>query len=382
MANNTTAPQPFEIKANSRRRARRWALGVGGIALLGASAALAAPLLGAKAESAPTVVKTPRRVRVAKVTAAPEQRGQRYPGTLRAHQRATLAFDLGGRLTARSVQVGDRVKKGQVLARLDARALSNAVSSTRAELDQVQARLTQQKRDQRRTERLWKSDVISAQEHESSALQVDVLAASERTMQVRLREARRMLGESVLRAPFDGIVAAVHRERGEMVAPGTSIVELSGDHRLEIEIQVPEQTLAHLSPESDVRVDLPLAGKKNLKGTVRQIGQAASGTGRLFPVIVELLDSSGLRAGMTAEAVLELSAQKALAVPVAAVRDPSGERPSVIRVRDDRAEIVPVSLGELLGDQVVVEGPLAVSDQVVIASHAFLLDGDSVQVVP
>ncbi len=157
---------------------------------------------------------------------------------------------------------------------------------------------------------------------------------------------------------------------------------MSGDHRLEIEIQVPEQTLAHINLDSRVRIDFPLVGKHDITGTVRQIGQAAAGTGRLFPVIVDLESTPGLRAGMTAEVVLDLSADSALSVPVAAVRDPSGSAPSVIRVRGDKAEIVPVSVHELLDDRVVVRGPLAVGDRVVVAGHAFLLDGDSVQVAP
>ncbi len=158
------------------------------------SAALAAPLLEQPAEAPAAKASGPRRVRVGVVEAAPAVRGQRYPGTVRAHQRATLAFNLGGRLTARSVDVGDNVKKGQVLARLDAREVQNAVAGTRAELDQVRARLKQQKRDQERTRRLWKSGVISTQEHETSSLQLNVLKASKRSMEVRLRESRRLLG--------------------------------------------------------------------------------------------------------------------------------------------------------------------------------------------
>ncbi|MEZ4219973.1 MAG: efflux RND transporter periplasmic adaptor subunit [Polyangiaceae bacterium] len=379
MANTEAAPIGAKTAKKTRiRRALTW----GGLALLGASAALAGPRLATEDGPEPPPDRSSRKVRVAEVVAADAPGGARYAGTLRAAQRAVLAFQLGGRVAARPVHIGDTVKAGQVLARLDARELANAASAARADLDQTQARLEQQTRDRARAVQLWKQGAISTQESEVATSQLNVLKASSRSMEVRSRDARRRLGETVLRAPFAGVVAAVHRERGETVSPGTPIVELSGDDRLEVELQVPEQTLAQLEPAATVRVDLPLVGKRGLEATVRHIGRAASGSGRLFPVIVELDDAPGLRAGMTAEVVLGLRPSHALSLPVAAIRDPSGSSPTVLRVSADRVQVVPLTLRDLRGDSVTVEGNLQVGDRVVVAGHAFLLDGDRVQVAP
>lgn len=353
---------------------------------LAASAAVAAPLLGSQ-ETVPAPTPTmaaaqPRRVHVASVEQSDGAHGQRFPGTVRAGERATLAFNLGGRLAARSAKVGDRVARGAVIARLDAREVGNAVAASRAELDSVKARLKQQRRDRERALKLWKSGVISEQEHETSSLQLDVLGATERGTQVRLREAQRLLSESVLRAPFAGTIAAVHAERGEMVAPGAPIVELTGTGALEVEVQVPEQTLSRLAERSPIRIDLPKMGRSNLKGSVKQLGRAASERGRLFPVIVSLdpEQAEGVLPGMTAEVVLDVQGSAELSVPVAAVRDPSGTAPSVLQLQGDRVRVVPVRVRELAGERVVVAGALKAGQRVVVAGHAFLLDGDRVAI--
>ena len=320
--------QPNEPKipgknSKPRRRVLGWL--AGGAALVGMGIA-AGPLLAASPKPDPLPLTAgPRRVQTAEVQAGPTVREQRFSGSLRARQRATLGFTLSGRLASREVEVGQRVKRRQVLARLDARELSNAVKSTRAALDEVSARRKQTERDHARSNKLWVEGVITTQDREQVESQRAVLGANERASRARLNESRRLLSETVLRASFDGVVVAVHRERGELVGPAAPIVEVSGDARLELEVFVPEQSLSRLKPDADVVVDLPIMGKLGLRAVVQRIGTATSGAGRLFPVVVELVDPTpDARPGMTAEVVLPLGAASGLTVPVAAVRGPFG----------------------------------------------------------
>ena len=373
------APLPEET-TKKRGKFRPWMGWLVAVAALTGVAVVAAPLLASSPEPTPEALSAgPRRVQIATATAAPETRNQRFSGALRARRQATLSFLLSGRLLQRKVELGAKVTRGQVLATLDARELSNAVRGSNAALDEVTARKQQMDRDAVRTKKLWSAGVATVQEHESVQAQRAVLGASQRATQVRLRESRRLLRETVLRAPFDGTVVAVQGERGELVGPSTPIVEISGDDRLELEIAVPEQTLAKLRPGTEVLVDLPLMGRRGQSAVVTRIGSSTAGAGRLFPVVIDLIDPAAeARPGMTAEVALPVSAKAALSVPVAAVRDPSGTAPKVMRLHGDVVHEVPVRVLELLEDRVLVEASLQTGDRVVVAGHAFLLDGDRV----
>jgi RND family efflux transporter MFP subunit len=372
----------LEKTAKNTRRFPPWLGWLAAAGALSGAGIVAGPLLAATPKPAPTPLTSgPRLVQIAAVEAAPLARTQRFSGALRARRSATLGFLLSGRLVGRKVELGAKVKRGQVLATLDARELNNALRGSTAALDEVTTRKRQMDRDALRTDGLWRAGVATEQEHERVQAQKSVLGATQRATEVRLRESRRLLSETVLRAPFDGTVVAVHGERGELVGPTMPVVEISGDDRLELEVAVPEQTLAKLQPNTSVVVDLPIMGARGMSGVVSRIGSAAAGAGRLFPVVIDLVDPDpDARPGMTAEVALPVSAKAALSVPVAAVRDPSGTAPKVMRLEGDAVHEVPVRVFELLTDRVLVQGELRAGDRVVVAGHAFLLDGDHVAV--
>ena len=327
-----------------------------------------------------------KRVEVATVEAASESRELRFSGVTRAKQRARLGFLVRGRVIDRPVEVGDTVRAGQVLARLDRRALDNAVANARGALAEIEARRSQAERDRERTAQLVEAKAATGEELERSSAGLDALRAAETAAQARLREAERQLGESVLEAPFAGTVTEVMAEPGEMVVPGGPILVLSGDGAVELEVEVPESVVGHLIVGDAATVDLPVLGARGVEGRVVSVGRAAVGTGSLFPVRVLLEDGDrSLVAGATAELVLRLTNEGALSVPVEAVVNPGGHRPVIFRVvqvaEGARVEKLPVTLGNLLGDRVTVHGDLDVGHEVVVGGQRGLLDGETVEVL-
>jgi RND family efflux transporter MFP subunit len=320
------------------------------------------------------------RVEVAAVEAVSSRRPLRYSGIVRAADRADLAFSMPGRMERRPVELGDRVERGQLLAALDAAQFRNARDAARARVQDVQARLAQLRRDHDRVERLLEARAAGREEVEQVRSGLEAAEAGLAAAQAELAESERLVREARLLAPFPGTVSELRLEPGEYAQPGVPVVQLSGADALEIEIEVPEAQRAGLEPGSVVGVELPLLSGRRLTGRIESLGRAATRAGRLFPVVVALERAPGVVPGVTAEVELSAGGEARPSVPVAAVIDPGGNDAAVFRAAGGRVERVPVSVRELVGSRVTVEGALAPGDEVVVAGHASLLDGEAVEV--
>jgi RND family efflux transporter MFP subunit len=324
--------------------------------------------------------RTPR-VRVSTVEKTSSRRTLRFAGVTRASRRAMLAFLVPGRMAARAVSEGDHVQAGQALGRLDDASFRHATQSAEAAESEAAARLAQSGRDLERVERLASVRAATQEEVEHAKTASDAVRAAHMAAAAQLAEARRALADTVLRAPFTGTITAVVRQPGEWVAPGMPVIELSGDGDVEMGVEVTEVVAPHLKIGDRVVAELPLSRGERVNGRISSVARAAVGAGRLFPVIVDLDPTPEITSGMAAEVLFDVSAPEALSVPVAAVVSPGSSRAKVFVVRDGRAREVGVELGELQGDRVLVQGDLAPGEQVVVAGHTRLADGDDVEIL-
>ncbi|MEM6453504.1 MAG: efflux RND transporter periplasmic adaptor subunit [Acidobacteriota bacterium] len=334
---------------------------------------------------------TRKTVLTAEVRATDAARTLRFSGVTRAARRAALPFTVRGRLAKRPVEIGDRVRAGDLLAQLDDRERVNAVTAADAQLAELRARRDQATRDWDRAKQLMARRAATSEEVERTRAGLDALDAAVSAAETRLREEERLLDEARLRAPFDGVVTAVSAEPGEYVNTGQSVVTLSGAGAVEVEVEVPERVIPQIGAVgSRVEVELP-AFERTVAGRVTARGEAGRGAGALFPVIIALdgADADAGRfaplPGLTAELVLALRNPDALAVPVVAVINPGSRQPLVYRVVDERVERVSVDIGPLQGSYVAVTpiaGALQPGDAVVVGGQRGLLDGDAVSSRP
>lgn len=316
------------------------------------------------------------------VQATRVQRHVRFAAVTRARNRAVLSFAVPARVTQRPVEEGDAVAAGQVLARLDDREYRHAVDATQAAVAELAARRDQARRDLRRAKELTAVKVGTAAALEQAGAKAAALASSLEGAQARLREAQRLLAETVLKAPFSGTVTGLHIEPGEWAAPGQPAIELAGDGPVELKVEVPETIVTHLEAGQAVTVVLPFSDRQTVPGQIRTVAKAAIGAGRLFPVKIDLPPGPGVRPGLTAQVQFDLSSDKVLTVPLAAVVNPGASQPYVFVCQDGVAQRRAVSLGSLVADRVVVSGPVVDGDQVVVAGHSQLADGDRIETHP
>lgn len=326
-----------------------------------------------------------KRVEVETAEAASVARSLRFSGITRAERRASLSFPMGGRVLERPVDLGDATVEGQVLARLDDREMTHAVAAARATVAEIKARRLQVDQEATRVQRLAENGAATTEELEQATAAASALEASADAAEARLRDAERIRGDAVLRAPFTGMVSEVPIEAGEYASAGHTVVVISGDGPVEVEIGVPESLIPSLHEGDTVEARLPFSAEREIEGRVRSVSHAGIGTGQLFPVVVSFGDQPGLDPGMTVEVVLHSRSDASVTVPLTAILNPGGSQPRLFRVRDSVVELVPVKVEQLTGERVAVSATagatVAAGDLVVVSGQGGLLDGETVEVV-
>jgi RND family efflux transporter MFP subunit len=315
-----------------------------------------------------------------RVQAENPRQGARFAGVTQAKNRAVLSFAVPARVAERPVTSGSHVALGAVLARLDDGEFRNAVDLARAAATELKAQWEQACRDRRRIAKLTESRVTTVSDLEKATTREKSLEASLEAATAKLKEAQRLLKETVLKAPFAGTVTGLSIQPGEWAVPGQPAIELTGDGDMELVVEVPESVVTRLSVGQPVQVLLPFADNRKIPGRISTVARAAISAGRLFPVKVDLTATPGLTAGLTAQLLVELAAENEMTVPLAAVVNPGASQPFIFIYYRGRVSRRPVTLGSIINDRIVVQGAIAEGDRVVVSGQSQLADRDQVKV--
>lgn len=302
--------------------------------------------------------------------------GRRFPGQAKATQELNLAFEVPGRLIERPVEVGDRVELGQVLAELDPRDFAAALKSAEAEL----------KRDQvnfKRAEGMLAEDVISRAEYDRLEARRDIAEAS-------VELAAKALGDSVLRAPFSGTVAATYVENYENVRAKQEIMRLLDTSKIEMVIQIPESMISNTPYVRDIQVRFDPFPETVLPASIKEVSNEASRTTRTYPVtlIMEPPEGVEILPGMAGEVwgrveLPEDLPESGIEVPTAAVfaDDASDSEQSYVWVVDEETRSVsrrPVKIVRFSALGVLVQG-VEPGERIVTAGVNSLREGQTVR---
>lgn len=301
-------------------------------------------------------------------------------GSVAAWQEASVGAEIGGlRLAEVLVNVGDAVKKGQVLARMSEETVRNDLAQQRAAVQVAEASLAQARHNLERARGLESSGSVSRQEMIGYETQEATAAAQLASARALLASQELRLAYTQVLAPDDGTISARSATVGAVAAPGGELFKLIRQNRLEWRAELRADELAQVRPGQTVEFSGPHGA--GLQGKVRQVAPTVDVATRTGLVYVDVPPNDRLKAGMFVTAALVRGAAPALAVPQVAIVVRDGAHYAFRIGADGRATKTKVATGRRQGSLVEITEGLKAEDRIAALGAGFLHDGDQVKVV-
>jgi len=303
-----------------------------------------------------------------------------YTGVIEAWNKITITPDVGGKIAKIYVDEGDEVKKGQLLAELDTRAIRLQLEQAKAGLAVAEANFRDAKRNMERMERLKRENAISDQQYEKVKLAYDAAEAQLQQARAAVNLASYSLDVSIMKAPFSGIIASKNAEVGDVInpmmggfSPSSGVLTLMDFSRVKIEIDVSYQDIVRIKKGQKAMLRVAALPDKVFQGRVSLVNVTADPLTKKFKVEVRADNKDlTLRPNTFGEVVLEVSTHEdALVIPQKAVL----ENKYVFIARENTAERIEVTLGLQNSDRVEVISGLKEGDLVVFEGNYGLEDG-------
>ena len=309
------------------------------------------------------------------------------PGTVVSSVMSLVASEVAGLVVEYPVSEGDRVEKGQVLARLNKRSRELDSAAIEAQLREAEARLKLAERNHERAKELFASGVFSQQQLDDTLYEFNAWEGRIDNLRAEIDRIRYDISRSVIGAPFAGVVVAKHTELGQWLGIGGAVVELLSLEELDIRVDVPEQYYRDVKPGGAATVALDALSGRTVRGKVVAVIPKADPQARTFPVKVRV-PSAGLGVGMLAQVSLQgVSAgaggvRTAIVVPKDAVVRQGSQTMVFLINGEGSVSPAQVQTGQGIGDWVEVRGPVTPGAKVVTRGNERLTPGQKVRGEP
>ena len=339
---------------------------------------LALMTLMACKETAP-VVDAPRPAQVWTVGEDTQPPMQRFAGTLNARFEADLAFRVGGKVIERSVELGQKVQAGQVLARLDAADLDLSVTAARAELAGAEADHLNAQQELVRIRGLYEQKFLGKSALDAAVAARDAANARVNALRAQSKQSGNQAQYSTLLASKPGVITKVNVELGQVVAAGAPVLRIAYDGEREVHLRVGEVSsqafTQALQQNQEVKISFWSRPGEAVDGRVREMAPVTDATRSVLVKISVPQLPDGLALGLSAEASLPAQAEAGEAWLPASALFQQGDKPAVwVLNADHAAQLQAVSVLRYERDGVVVRG-LTAGQQVVAAGVHTLHDG-------
>lgn len=300
-------------------------------------------------------------------------------GSIAAWEEIGVGAEVPGlRVTEVTVEVGDTVRRGDVLVRLDARTLRARASQSQAAVAQAQANAAVAEKRAKRIRELAAQHFVSAQDADEAAGEALSANAQLRTMRSALDAAQVELDFTEIRAPHDGVISARNVQPGQVAGSDSELLKLIRDRRLEWRAELAEADLTRVAPGMPVRVSGP--NGTTVEGRVRQVSPALDTRRRTGLVYADLPAPGPLRAGMFSSGSIALGRQAGLLIPLEAVVRRDGRAYAFVVDDKSRARERRIRTAAVDGAYVDVREGLRAGERVVASGAGLLGDGDLVRV--
>ncbi len=345
-------------------------------------------LFACRQEAAPPV----ERIRAIKtVTVAERASGQirKFSGVVEAADSSSISFEVAGNVQEVRVDVGDKITKGQVLAKLDKRTYKLNVQAAEAEVGRAKVQLADKRKDLDRFQRINKQDpgAVSQASIDQSQAAVDSAIQYVDLTKSQLKLAQRDVEKTVLRAPFDGVIANRYIDPFAEVARGQKCFDMYENTGMEVAVSIPEDAIEDVYMEQEGEIRFAVISARIYHGRVTEISKVA-GTANAFPIKVTVEDADQhIRPGMTAKVRLLLSGDDkdtGYLVPISAIGQSGGSAKGYVFVYDKASSTVkktPIEGSSVQEDFAIISGGVNDGDIIAVAGVSFLEDGQKVKLM-
>ncbi len=306
-----------------------------------------------------------------------------YSGEVRGRYESQLAFQVGGKLVKRNVELGSRVASGDVLMQIDPKDIQQTVNSSSAQVYSAQAQLRLAESNLQRYRQLYEQSAVSRAQYDQYTAAYEAALAASRQASAQYSQGSNQLDYSVLRAAADGVISAIHAESGQVVSAGQSVLTLVQDGEQEIEINVPENRMEEIRKTQQIKISFWALPDVVSDGKVREISPIADATTRTYKVRISLLNPPPqVKLGMTASVNVSSEAREnknGLEIPLSAIYQADG-LPGVWVVNKDIVSLNPVKVGEFGKGKIQVLSGINPGDTIVTAGVHKLRNGQQVRI--
>ena len=351
---------------------------------------------GCGSEAATADLTQLRPIRYAEVGFSGAPESHTFSGIAQADRIAPLSFRVPGTINRLPIQIGQRIRKGGLIAIIDPIDYSiqfdqskAQLKSTQTQVKSAQSQLVASKSNYERMERLYENNSVPLSEfeqaktsYEGAQSQYEAALAQVATAEKQAQSARNQVNYTRLVAPFSGVITAVNVEENEQVNAGTPIAMLSSESQPEVSLGLPDQFISQVKSGEQVDIHFAVLPDQTFKGTISEVGFSASATST-YPVVVKLnQNNDAFRPGMAADVTFyfeqETKGDPVLLTPVKSVGEGPeghfafvlGEEGKAYQVKKRSIELGPLHPG---GFEVI--SGLKEGDKVAIAGLSSLLDG-------
>ncbi len=322
-----------------------------------------------------------------KVSSSKLEQIRRLSGIVAPVEATDLSFEVSGKVQSVKVRLGANVKQGQELARLNQRSFNLSIQSAQAQWQQSQATLTEAKNEYQRFSELVDKGLVSKSQFDNAKAAFESSQSAVNVAKAQLEIANKDLLDSILLAPYDGIITQRVIEPSQQISAGQTSFEIEGEHGLEVRVMVPESMIQALTKGAELPVSFPAISELNITGIITEIGTRAE-SANAFPVIVLLKDvPQNIRAGMTAELDFVFDGVgrtgfkgDSIKVPISALAADIGQSAYVF-VYDVQEKVVRkriVQTENAMNNEVFISKGLSDGEIIATAGVVFLRDGQPV----
>lgn len=302
-------------------------------------------------------------------------------GLIYSQSSPSVAVEVSGRVIEIIADVGDEVKAGDILAIIDPEKYNLQYSQSKAEIARLTALLINQELDLKRAEKLFNDNLVSEEMMDRTRAEFSALKEQMNAADAQLRNAKRLIEETNVKAPIDSKVSSKNIDAGDYVQPGMVVYELVDTINLKVDLSFPEYMSPKLKRGLEVQITSPTNPNEIVKSTIKDIKPNINSRNKSLTTIIDFKNPGTWLPGASSRATVVFSKfENAIVVPqISIVRRSVGE--VVYLVKDNRVKEIPVKTGlKNSGFVQIIEG-ISIDDEIVKDGAGFLADDSKIEII-